>query len=254
MQCELSFMSAAIFRLNFVLMLAQSIINTLMGVVCVQFIYANVQAVAGWNKQEMMVLLSTSLIVNQLFRAFVNPNQLAFVQGIGSGAFDHILLRPLSIIYQISAGKVDISALISALAPAAVVAINLRAMAAAPSAARIAIFTMLCVFSLVLLSSFMLTLYSLSFWFVKASGLNNVYYMLMSFSEKPGEIFSKRGISMCFFYVIPAIPLANAPARILLGKGNASLILAHCAITAVFFLLAILAVKTGLRKYSGASS
>ena len=41
-QIKLSFMSVAIYRANFVPMLLQSIINSVLGILCVEFIYIHV--------------------------------------------------------------------------------------------------------------------------------------------------------------------------------------------------------------------
>ena len=49
-QCKMSVMSAAIYRANFWLMVIQSIVNSLMGILVVEFIYGSVDSIAGWNK------------------------------------------------------------------------------------------------------------------------------------------------------------------------------------------------------------
>lgn len=103
-QCKMSLMSASIFRANFILMLIQSIINSLLSVVCVEFIYGSVDSIVGWNKDEMIVLICTSLVVNQLYRGLINPNQMRFLTSVSNGSFDKILLRPISTCFQINTG------------------------------------------------------------------------------------------------------------------------------------------------------
>ena len=78
-QCKMSLMAASIFRANFILMLFQSILNSLMSVFCVEFIYGSVETIAGWNRDEMIILICTSLVVNQLYRGLVHPNQMRFL-------------------------------------------------------------------------------------------------------------------------------------------------------------------------------
>ena len=68
MQAKLSLMTASIFRANFILMLIQSIINTLLHVACMDFIYGSVEEIGGWEQEEMLVLICTSMVINQLFR------------------------------------------------------------------------------------------------------------------------------------------------------------------------------------------
>ena len=67
-------MSIAIFRANFILMVIESILNSAIGILCVEFIYGRVQDIVGWSKFEMLILYCTAMIVNQLFRGIVRPN------------------------------------------------------------------------------------------------------------------------------------------------------------------------------------
>ena len=85
-QIKLSFMSVAIYRANFVLMLLQSIINSVLGILCVEFIYIHVDSIAGWSRDEMVILYCSSMIVNQIYRGLINPNHMRFIESISSGS------------------------------------------------------------------------------------------------------------------------------------------------------------------------
>lgn len=252
-QCKLSIMSAAVFRANFWLMLIQSIINSMMTILCIDFIYGSTESIAGWNKREMIILICTSLIVNQLFRALFHFNQNRFIASIGSGDFDKTLLRPVNLLFQVNTGGVDISCLISALAPAAVLIIQLSGLDASVTIGRLALYILFVFNGVVVLASFMLLLYTSAFVFVKADGLNNIYYLMMDISNKPKEMFGKR-LACGFMFIVPAIPLANAPASILLGKAGFAESVLYLVIGLLFFIASGSALKAGLRRYTSASS
>ena len=158
MQAKLSLMAASIFRANFILMLIQSIINTLLHVACMDFIYGSVEEIGGWNREEMLVLICTSMVINQLFRAFVNGNQMRFVEGVADGSFDHMLLRPIGILFQMNTGKVDFSSLMSALCPAIILTVNLGWLDRAISFWSFILYLFLCIMGLAILSAFMVCL------------------------------------------------------------------------------------------------
>lgn len=120
-QCKMSLMAASIFRANFILMLFQSILNSLMSVFCVEFIYGSVETIAGWSRDEMIILICTSLVVNQLYRGLVHPNQMRFLSRVLNGSFDRLLLMPIDIHFQINTGSIDISSLLSGFAPMAII-------------------------------------------------------------------------------------------------------------------------------------
>lgn len=246
-------MSAAMFRVNYWLMLIQSIINSMMSILCIEFIYGSVESIAGWNKQEMIVLICTSLIVNQLFRGVIHFNQNRFVWSVGSGGFDKLLLRPISLLFQVNTGSVDISCLISAIAPAVVLITQISALDIKITTGQFALFIVFILNSIVILASFMLLLYTLAFIFIKVDGLNNIYYFIMNIADKPKEMFS-REFMYGFLFIIPAIPLANAPASILLGKAGFAEVIIYLCVGLLFFLASWISLKAGLRRYTSASS
>ena len=253
-QCRQSIMSAAIYRANFWLMLIQGLINSVMGILCVEFIYGSVDSIAGWNRDEMVILICTSQVVNQLYRNIMHWNQNRFIAGVGSGGFDRMLLRPLSVMFQVNTGGVSLSGLTSGLGPLAILAFRAAALGAAISPARIILYIAFVLNGVLILSSFMLLLYTASFVFVKVDGLNNLYYMIMDIADKPKEIFSKE-IMFGFIFFIPAIPLANAPASILLGRPEAPHMYAVFIAAGMFFaFLSYASMRLGLRRYSSASS
>ena len=253
-QCKMSLMAASIFRANFILMLFQSILNSLMSVLCVDFIYGSVETIAGWSRDEMIILLCTSLVVNQLYRGLVHPNQMRFLSRIINGSFDRLLLRPINIYFQINTGSVDISSLLSGLAPVVIIIRKLGALHVRVSLLSGLLYILLILNGVAIITSFMMLLYSSAFVFIKADGLSNLYFSMMSVSEKPKEILEHKSIILSFLFLIPAIPLANAPAGILLGKEGVGFMLMNMGAGAVFFFASRLAVHFGIRRYCSASS
>lgn len=253
-QCKMSLMAAAIFRVNFILMLFQSIFNSLMSVFCVEFIYGSVDSIAGWNKDEMILLICTSLVVNQLYRGLVHPNQMRFLSRVRNGSFDRMILTPIDISFQINTGSIDISSLLSSLAPAAILLMKLSSLQAQVRPMPVLLYLLLILNGVSVISSFMMLLYSSAFVFIKADSLSNLYFCIMSISEKPKEIFGHKDLMMSFLFVIPTIPLANAPASVLLGKEDLGFLLMNLGAGALFFFASRLAVRAGMRKYGSASS
>jgi len=253
-QMKISFMSAAIYRAHFLLMLLQSIINSVLGVLCVEFIYLHVDYVAGWSKNEMIILYCTSMIVNQLYRGLINPNHMRFLGSVSDGSFDRMLVKPVNIIFQINTGIVDYSSLLSLTAPVFILIIKLCSLDINLTGLNIILFLILVTNALLILASFMMLLYTLVFRHIKVYALAEIYYILMGVSERPKEIFSHKTVIYAFAFLIPAIPLANIPASVLLGKGGFTDVAYALVSGAVFSVISALAVKRGLRKYSSASS
>jgi len=253
-QIKLSFMSVVIFRANFLLMLLQSIINTVLGVLCVEFIYIHVDSIAGWSGDEMVILYCTSMIVNQVYRGLINPNHLKFIRSISDGSFDRMLVKPVGIIFQVNTGTVDYSSFLSLTAPVIILCIKIGSAGISITWLNMILFMIFMANAEIILISFMMMIYSLAFRYIKVYSLTGIYFILMAISEKPKEIFSYKAAMYAFVFLIPTVPLANVPASILLNKGNITD--AACALVSglVFFLVSAMAIKRGIRKYSSASS
>jgi ABC-type uncharacterized transport system permease subunit len=76
---------------------------------------------------------------------------------------------------------------------------------------------------------------------------------MMDIADRPKEMFSREFL-FGFIFLIPAIPLANAPASMLLGKGDYFLMLIYLGAGILFSSSAYLAMKIGLKRYTSASS
>jgi len=252
-QCKLSVMSAAIYRTNFWLMVTQSVVNSLMGILVIRFIYGSVESIAGWNVHEMVILICTSQIVNQLYRGIVHWNQNRFIASVGNGSFDRMLLRPMSVMFQANTGSVDFTCPISALCPLIIMITQLSALGVNVTGLGIILYILFVINGVLVLSAFMMLLYSFAFVFIKVDGMTNLYYLMMDIADRPKEMFS-RGFMYGFIFLVPAIPLANAPTAALLGKADFPLLLMTLGVGVIFPLISYIAIRAGLKRYSSASS
>ena len=202
---------------------------------------------------EMIILICTSQIVNQLYRGIIHWNQNRFIASVGDGSFDRMLLRPLSVIFQANTGSVDFTCPISALCPLIILITQISALGVDVTGAGILLYVLFVINGVVVLSAFMMLLYSFAFRFIKVDGMSNLYYLMMDIADRPREMFS-REFMYGFVFLIPAIPLANAPAAALIGKADLPLLLMTLGVGLLFPIASYIAVKTGLKRYTNASS
>ena len=254
-QFNLAIMVNSIYRVNFILMLLQSIVNTMLSVLSIKLIYGNVDEIAGWDEHQMTILVCVSLIVNQLYRGVVLQGQNFFLTSILRGDFDRMLLRPISIVYQINLGKFDLISLSSLSAPVILILYELKLAGLELGLGNVFCTILTIIMGVVTLSAFMMLLYSLAFKYVKADSLMEMYYIIMSMSEKPKEIIKGRYLLAFFTFFIPVIPLANVSTGILVGTSD--LLQGTCISLIVgigFSCLAVKNVHKQMKRYSSASS
>lgn len=142
----------------------------------------------------------------------------------------------------------------SSLAPVIIIIWKLELLNTGIGISAVVLYVLFVINGVVVVSSFMMMLYSLAFRFIKVDGLSNIYFMMTSISEKPKEIFEYKSIIMSFIFLIPTIPLANAPASVLLGKENTVFMIVNLCAGLLFFFASKTAIGLGIKNYCSAGS
>ena len=255
LHCKLAVMTAAIYRINFVLMVIQNILNAMLGVICMEFVYGQqVDSIAGWNKHEMIILVCTSTIIGYIFWSVINPNQNKFLNGIANGGFDRMILKLLNLMFQINIGSIDTSCLFSITALLIVLCIQIGQLGMKVGIIQILLYIVFVINGVTVMTAFRILVYSLAFKFIRIDGLDNICGMVECASGKPKEIFANKYMRMFFTFLLPAIPIVNAPAGVLLQKCTGVDMLCYLGVGTMFSVLAFVSLRLGMRRYNSASS
>ena len=254
LHCKLAAMSAAIYRINFILMVIQNILNVMLGVICMEFIYGQVDSIAGWNKHEMLILVCTSQIVGYIFWSIIRPNQDRFLNGIADGRFDRIILKPLNLMFQINIGSIDTSCLFSITALVTILFVQIGYLGTQIGIIQVLLYIVFVVNGVMVMTGFRILVHSLAFRYTRVDGLDNICGMVEDISSKPKEIFSNKYVRNLFVFILPTIPMVNAPTAVLLQKCSIFEMFCYLGVGIVFSVLAVIALRLGMRRYNSASS
>ena len=256
MHCKLAVMAAAIYRANFILGFIQGTINSLLEVICIDFIYRSVESIAGWNKQEMIILVCTAnIVIFGLFCTYIRPNQDNFLRGISKGDFDRMIIKPLNLLFQINIGPANIiSTIMFCGVQITIICIQIGELGTKIGITQILLYILFILNGVLIFAAFQLLLYSLAFIFIRIEGLEYIFYNMIDIAGRPKEIFSNKYIKNIFIFIIPVIPIANAPAAVLVQKSNLFDIMSYLGATIILSFIAIISLRLGMRKYNSASS
>lgn len=219
----------------------------------IQVIYSHTQDVAGWNKYEMMVLISTSHIVQQLFQFIFMINCMELPENVRTGKLDFSLLQPVNSQFLISIRKFDIGALVNASGAVGVGIYSLWHLHLKITLSQILLFAAFVANGILIHYSLMLALVTVSFWIVRAQGLVYGYYNLFQVSRIPREAF-KGGVKLFFTFALPMLVVANFPASVLVQKMTDFRMVWGFLLTPVFLIITSLWFRFALRFYTSASS
>ena len=222
-------------------------------VLMVSVIYRHTDSIAGWNRNEMLLLLGTSMLIQRMLMGFFWSGIFEMGRNVRSGNFDFFLAQPGNVMFMATTRKVDPDGLVNCVVAAALVTYSAAELGLHPGPGAIALYGFMLLCGLVIHYSILVLSVSAVFWLTSAQGVEGGYFTLAEFSRLPREAF--RGVtSVLFVWLLPVVVVSNAPARVLL-RGFDPLWAAWLAgLAALWFALAVLVFHRGLRRYASASS
>ncbi len=217
-------------------------------------LYLHTESIGSWTKWQVVALVGTSHLIQQLFTALFLTNLTALSEHIRTGKLDFMLLLPVNTRFLVSFRQVDLGGFISAAGALGVIGYALHRLSHTPGVAQVAGFFLLVLVGILIHYSLMLMLSASSFWTVRAQGIVWGYYNLFNIARLPDEAF--RGpFKAVFTFVLPMLLVSNVPVKLLVDKlGSPFEILLLVALAAIIFGASELLWRTALKRYTSASS
>jgi ABC-2 type transport system permease protein len=242
------------FKLNFVLWIFVELLWFALQLTFIGVIYSHTEHIGDWTKWQVMLLIGTSNLIQQLFTAIFLSNLTQLSEYIRTGKLDFMLLLPINTRFLISFRQVDLGGFINSAVAVGVMIYAGRQLQLSPSFAQIGGFVLLAGASLLIHYSLMLMLSASSFWTVRAQGIVWGYYNLFNIARLPDAAF--RGAFKAFFtYALPMLLVANVPAKLMTQKlTSAREMFLLVVMSGILFLLSEIVWRFSVRRYTSASS
>jgi ABC-2 type transport system permease protein len=219
----------------------------------IQFLYLQVTTVAGWSKWGMVLLVTTNMLVQQIFQMLLMTNLTKLPELIRTGRLDFFLAQPASAQFLVSTRYFELGSVVDTVVVFIVCGIALAHLGLSMSFTGLVAFPVLVMCGVLIHYAMMLVLMSLAFWMTRAQGFINAYYNVFQIARLPREAF--HGLArIVFTWAVPLLLIANVPARTLLYGLNARDVAAMVGVTAVLMVLSTAVFQAGLRRYGSASS
>jgi ABC-2 type transport system permease protein len=248
-----SLVRATMFRGDLFVWASVELLWISVNVVMVAVIYSHTPSVAGWSMYQMLLLVGTSMLIQRFLMGFFWSGIFEMGRNVRSGLFDFTLAQPGDPLFMASTRKLELDGLLNSVVAAALVIYSARKLGLHPGAGDIALYAGMVACGVVIHYSALVIAMSLCFWITSAQGIEGSYFTLMEFSRLPRQAFSGAA-SLVFVWILPVVVVSNAPARVILHGFEGDWALGLCAATLAWFALAVLIFRTGLRRYSSASS
>jgi len=242
------------FKANFLMWIVVEALWFALQLAFIAVIYQHTDAIGTWTKWEVVFLMATAQLIQQLFTAIFMGNLVELSELIRTGRLDFMLLMPVNPRFIVSFRKVDLGGFMNALGAVAVMGYALSQLGRAPGLVEALGFALLVLCSLAVHYSLMLMLCCVSFWTVRSQGIAWGYYNLFNISRNPDFIF-KGGFRVVFTYVLPVLVVANVPSKLVLEKLGSAWELAILPVLSLILLgVSEWVWRFALRHYASASS
>ncbi len=217
-------------------------------------LYLHTESIGTWTKWQVVALVGTSHLIQQLFTAIFLTNLTALSEHIRTGKLDFMILLPVNTRFLVSFRQVDLGGFVNAVGALCVISYALHRLGHTPGIAQVVGFLPLIVVGIVIHYSLMLMLCASSFWTVRAQGIVWGYYNLFNIARLPDEAF-RGAFKAVFTFALPMLLVSNVPVKLLVDKlGSPFEMLLLVSLAALIFAASELLWRTALKRYTSASS
>lgn len=241
------------FRANFIMGIVREVLWLLAFVFLTEIIFYNTSSLSGWNREGVLAVLALSRIVEGLMNTLFVDNIMALSEKVQRGTFDFVLIRPLPVQFAaffqrisfLSAGNVLIGLVLLGYVHSSDP--TLFTLGGTALAAVLGFFGIVTYYSLLLLAA------SLVFVIERMAALWGFSHLFSEPLTVPFDVFP-RGPRLALTYVLPLAFVVFVPAQALTGRLVWWQVPLAIVITIVLLVLANVAWRAGLRRYTSASS
>jgi ABC-2 type transport system permease protein len=241
------------FKANFLLWIVVEFAWFGIQLMLINVIFSHVEAVAGWNKHQMILLVSTSHLIQQVFQFVFMINCMDLPENVRTGKLDFFLLQPANAQFLVSIRKFDLGCLVNGSVALGFIGYAIHTLGITLTPWNLFLFVALVINGVLIHYALMLAIVSVSFWIVRAQGLVYGYYNLFQISRIPREAF-KGSARVLFTFVLPMLVVANFPAAVLTQGLKLQQVAWVFCIAVGFLTIVTFWFRYALRFYTSASS
>lgn len=224
-----------------------------LALVGVNLIFGQVQTIAGWDKNEVLILVMIAQLFDCVLGFFIFPSIVNFAGTIRKGNLDFILLKPINARFMASFSRFEYDNYLRFFVLLAVLAGYLKNTHIPITFAAIAYSIVLFILSLFIFYCLFFIVAIFSFWLINFFNIDDFLDSILGVGRFPTKIFN-RELGFLFTYIVPVAFVATFPTQALFGKAGIELLFFGLLIAGVMYLASHWFWNFALKHYSSASS
>jgi ABC-2 type transport system permease protein len=241
------------YRANLALEALNELVIVLTSVAAVLVLFDHTSTLNGWTLPQMLVLLGVYYLVQGAQAMVFEVSFERFMEHVRLGTLDFTLLKPANSQFMISVRHVQVVQLAQVGLGLVVLGLGLRQVGDRVSVADALSFALTMACGLVLVYCLLLTLSSLSFWFVRVENILAIFWAFLDAGRFPVDVYPG-WLRVTLSTVVPIGIAVTIPAQAIAGKLDAAGLGAMLAGTIAAWCFSAWFWRLGLRTYTGASA
>lgn len=241
------------FRFNVVIWTFMEFLWFGLFLVSVELAFGQVDSIAGWTKDEVLLLTCVYTLFHDFAWTFVLDNLNRFSEQIRRGNFDFILLKPINPRFHVSTRYFESDHYLKIVAMIILINHFLDRLQIHLSLSSGIIFFCLFFLGLFIIYNLFFIFSTTNIWFINLFNLQELYGSVIDAGRFPVAIF-KGNLKHIFIYLIPVAFIATFPTQALMGKIGFEKVFLGILIAIVMFAVSQWFWKFALRRYQSASS
>lgn len=247
-----SFMVKMEYRMDFLFNSLVGIGWPLISLISFEVIFKQTSTLAGWTKNEVLILYGVFMIINVLWYTLFFENLNNIPELIRSGKMDYILLLPLSSQFILSLRSIFLSTISNIFISIIILVFSVINSPGTFSLLNYLLGFLLIVNGLVIIYSIMLIVITSSFWFIRFQAFGTVYLTMTEGARYPVTLF-KNPFQFIFTYIIPLGIIFTLPAKTIVKNISFPEVAIAFLIGLILFVVSHKIFYIGIRNYNSAS-
>jgi len=254
---------SAFFKVNVQLALAyraDTIVNILLNIMwlgwellSLSIIFNNTTTLGGWGLPELIALLGVFRLVNTMMVALIWPNTERFNQSIRDGSMDYTILQPANSMFLVTFSRITVWRIWDLVLAIVLMVVGINMSGDLITPLHILSFILLAISGMIVIYSLWIILIAFTFWFTKFDNNVTIMQALMDSGRYPVTVYPV-WMRIIVTYIIPIAVATTIPLQALRGELSIQKIVIFFMVAVVSFTVASQVWKSGLKRYSGASS
>lgn len=212
-------------------------------------IFGNTDSVAGWNQDELVIVLSFFTMVDALTWSVFWPNMSHYTQSVFNGELSTFLLKPANTVYLLTTAYSTYHNVPRFFVGLAVLVLTAIKLDISVSILHILLITLLLGTTVIFLYSGWFMLATLSLWVEKLQNINDIMPGFRRIYQIPRQVYTGF-TSVLVTFIFPVGLVTTLPSEVLLRDIPWLFIAYYIGFSLVFGALSIAFFNYSIRKYS----